>query len=528
MNYTLKQFYEEAGLDPIPPWAGEIQVVLKNGEGVRCLPRWAQISGLSLAFEFDNMRSGLFDEMGTGKTAVMQAWFIWHAWAGSPGVAVMPPILVSQFVRSFLRTFPGITNYLHIEEYTGGTKKRDKIVDRWKNGRPPDIAVCTYDMFRLEWAVFGKMFDYRVLGLDEATVLRDPNSKTCIAIRRFMGPKVGDKAALVMNGTPANNDLTDLFGYIDFITPGAYVNRLHFDKRHVNYKSINVTFRSNKTGEIGTRKQSMIHSFKNTESLMKNLYKQARRVEKHEVMDLKDLDIIEREVELSDEHLKMYRQLVTEKLLMFDDGSMLDITASTSIRHTCMKAVAHAETLRLETPSRMYDMVDQIMAQLGMNVNKIALGCHYKSTVRYLAHRYAKYQPALVYGDFDGSKEKDRFISDPKCRVIIMNYQSGGAGIDGLQSVCHTAVSVEPTTVPGQLEQWMSRFHRSGQANIVTIYVLSVLGTIYTKLIRDRKKKHFSNESVVSKRGLEAELFGEDGDVDGLSEEEVDSLLKDW
>lgn len=357
-------------------------------------------------------------------------------------------------------------------------------------------------------------------------MLRDPNSKTCLAIRKFMGPTVGDKAALVMNGTPANNNLTDLFGYIDFITPGVYTNRMHFDKRHVVYQDINVSFRSSKTGEIGSRKQTMIHSFKNTDSLMRNLYKQARRVEKHEVMDLKVLDIIEREVELSAEHLKVYKQLVEEKLLMFEDGSMLDITTSTAVRHTCMRAVAHTASLQLEAPSRLYDMVDQIMDQLGMNVNKIALGCHYKETVRYLAQRYAKYEPALVYGDSNGDKEKDRFISDPKCRVIIMNYQSGGAGIDGLQGVCHTAVAVEPTTVPGQLEQWMSRFHRSGQENVVSIYMLLVLGTVYMKTIHERKKKQYSNESVVSKRSLEAELFGEEGN--NLSEEEVDNLLSDW
>ena len=526
MNYTLKMFYEEAGLSPSPEWADEIQIVLYDNDGNRAKPRWTQVEGLALAFKYDNLRSALFDEPGTGKTLVAQAYLIWNAWAGSKGIALMPPILTSQFINSFCRTFVGITNHIHIESWEGTPKQRDKIYDRWRAGGFPHIVVMTYDMLRLEWAVFKA--EYMVCVADEARCLRGLDSKTVIGLRRWLGEQqqgtVYDKGLLVMQGTPSNKDLTDLYGYIKTLTPDVYTNREHFNGRHVNFTQIRIPY-AKPNGQIAHRTQAKIESFKRTEILRQNLYLQARRVEKRQVMDLKEMSVIRREFDLSPEHKKLYRQLVDERMLEFEDGAMLDITESGQVRHTCMKAVGHTDTLRLETPSRLYDMLDEVIADLGLHDHKLAVGCHYQDTVRYLAKRYAAYHPALIYGPSDSTKEKDRFIQDPKCRLIIMNYSAGGVGIDGLQHVCWNAVAVEPTTVDGLFEQWKSRLHRGGQRNPVTIYLLVATGTIFVKTVADMTRNHRLNKSVVSVREMRDELLGETP-VKPLADDEVDTLMK--
>ncbi len=83
-------------------------------------------------------------------------------------------------------------------------------------------------------------------------------------------------------------------------------------------------------------------------------------------------------------------------------------------------------------------------------------------------------QPVLYTGS-ESEAQKDaaaqRFINDDDCRLMIISLRSG-AGLDGLQKVCRTAVFGELDWSPGVHEQCMGRVHRDGQADPVMAYFL--------------------------------------------------------
>lgn len=519
MNYTLADYYFEAGIEPSPPWARGIE--LRNprtGEPMR--PRWHQITGLKLAFAFPNSRSALYDDMGTGKTVIAQAYAIWNAWAGNRVVGLMPPILCDQFMRSLVKTFVGIEKQLRLGLYRGDMKLRNKKIAKWYPDKLPHIVLTSYHMFRQEFALFDSMLKGDVLVCDEANPLCGMTSDIRDAIDRFMGPE-GEKGALIMSGTPAKKDITDLYGLIKFVTPRAYQSRAEFDSKHVKYKQI-TTSAKGRNGVLYDRSVQIIDSVHDLAGVFTNLYLQARRVEKSEVLELQPVEEIEREFKLDPDHKDLYKKLVEEKLLFFPDGSMIDITTSSSVRATCMRAVSDPKKyLQHDKDSALLEAIDELLEEINVTKNKVVIFAYYRETVEMLAERYKKLKPVVVYGGVTPSKaqkNKETFIEDPKCRLLIANYMSGGVGLDGLQDVCFNGICAEPTPIPGDYAQARDRLYRSGQKEAVMMYMMIAIGTIYVKTANTMWKRQDSilqATSTLTREDFSGELLGDDeGEVE--------------
>ena len=522
MNYTLKMYYEEAGIEPIPPWAKDI--TLRNPYTRELVkPMWHQVDGLARAFSMPNSRSGLFDDMGSGKTMPAQAFAIWNAWANNKTVVLMPGVLLGQFLNSLKKMFSPVQEHLSAEIYHGAKAKRDKAVARWQTQGSPDIVLTTYDLFRKEYQIFCSLFHYDALVMDECRVLGNPNSATALAISSFMG-RNGEKAALLMNGTPGKNSLADLFGYIDFLTPGVYKGKSGFDHMHVEYTTVD-TVVPGKRGGLDICKRLIVSGFRNLDQLYQNLYLQARRVEKEDVLkELPGKRLIPVHFKLSPKHKALYDKLVREKLIIFADDSMIDISYSAAVRNTCMQIVVHPQMVQLDEESEIFKVLDELLEELApSSTNKVFILAHYRATIEKIGKRYEKYKPALIYGGSNTEKEKVRFQEDDNCLMCVANYLSGGVGLD-FQNNCHTVICFEPTTVPGDFKQAVDRVDRKGQLHKVFVYILIATGTIYSKTVATMRKKDAEILSVVSKGRLQAELCGSADD----DEEVVDDDLEEW
>jgi len=99
-------------------------------------------------------------------------------------------------------------------------------------------------------------------------------------------------------------------------------------------------------------------------------------------------------------------------------------------------------------------------------------------------------------------KRVDAFIDNPKIRVSIMNMQSGGTGVDGLQKVCSRCFLAEPDWVPAQNEQAVSRLDRIGQENLVTAEIFVAPGSISEKILVKALEKMNVIHRVLDKEGL--------------------------
>lgn len=498
--YTLAKVFEEAQVENFPEWFSGITLASPdNLSEEEFKPRWHQITGLNLAMLYD--RAAFYDEQGTGKAFISQAWAIWNAAVGNKTLCLMPPILVGQYMETLQKTFVGITEKLKIEAYFGTKAKRQKLQNKWNSEGFPDIVVMSYQMLMKEWLLF---HEYQAVVADEAR-LADLENKTNQALLSFMG-EPGEKNALVLNGTPASNNLSNLYGFIEFITPGLYRSKLHFNTLHVVFKDIPV--RVKHKGEIVTREITVIDSFRNTDILHQNLYKQARRVEKHQVLELKEKNIIPFSFRLSPAHEAAYEKFTTELLLEFDDGAILDGSTSVGLRTQAMQAVMHPEKLQVNEVSAVLEAIDHLVETI-IPRGKFLIFAHHRSVVELLAKHLSKHNPAVIYGGSDTEKNRVKFLKDDTCKGCVANWSSGGVGLN-FQSVCADVISAEPTTIPGQFDQAIDRAHRSGQKKVVNVYILMPKKTLYIKAVSDMVKKRKSNQSVVSKGFLAAELAGED------------------
>ncbi len=505
--YSLHDFFAEAKMSShqIPDYFRSVELRHPDVENFR--PRFHQVTGLNLMFLYT--RSALFDEQGTGKTLPVQAALIWHAENGNRPIALMPPILIDQFIESFNDSFKGLPSHITMEAYNGSPRERSAQLERWKalgaDERMP-IVVMTPRIFLQEFSAFIEL-DSCVLACDECKYWANPDTKLYTAIENFVGP-VGKKVLIGMNGTPAKNNLVDLFGYIRLVTPGIYRSRTHFYSQHVIEKKVPVRYR--KAGRLVQQDIKIIDSFRNLDALRNHAYAQARRVEKKDVVEIPPLQVIEFSMKLKGQHAKRYEEFCTARFMEFEDGTAISGEQTATMRQIAAQSVVDTSILKLKEESAVLEAIEELLDQINPKETKVSIAAYYNRTIEILAERFKDLNPAVIYGPngAKNAKEADRFKHDDNCRISILNYQSGGVGLN-FQGVCHYGIAAEPCTVPGDFDQWTARFHRSGQKEKTTIYTLIPKGTIWVKMAQSMLKKKAWNSQVVNNDDLRKELLGQ-------------------
>lgn len=101
-----------------------------------------------------------------------------------------------------------------------------------------------------------------------------------------------------------------------------------------------------------------------------------------------------------------------------------------------------------------------------MGRSKIVVCYDYTETGRMIVERL-KAEGHVVEWLYGGTKDRSglrqRFMTDPKCRVLVMNSVAGGTGNDGLQKVAKYMSFYESPTNPITRRQTEKRIHRPGQ-----------------------------------------------------------------
>jgi SNF2 family DNA or RNA helicase len=111
----------------------------------------------------------------------------------------------------------------------------------------------------------------------------------------------------------------------------------------------------------------------------------------------------------------------------------------------------------------------------------------------------------------DKQKEQnlERFMGDPKCRVMAAQFISGGKGLDGMQHVCHHVLFVEPCQQPRDFHQAVARLHRLGQRKRVMVMLATASGTVQVRGFRNLLANDaLVNKVVPSMVDLRAEVYG--------------------
>lgn len=522
-KYTLAEYCISAGVADFPPWMYGVEMRrIDEGKSVPMKP-WPHQVG-DLTFLVSHERAGLFNDAGVGKTVPMQAFASLMAGWGNKVVITMPPKLLEQFAESFLDTYEDISEYLSIFLLEEKQKEAEQIVDGWlSGGGAPDIVLMSYDMFAflqpmkpakekvVTNSATGKSYTrpavkakrhhplkelgYNTLIFDEAHKIKSPSSASHKRVWRWVQSSSGKYQLVLATGTPVYNVLLDAYGLIRILTPHVYSSQKHFERIHA-VRDYSNDYRP-------------IIGWKDEETLHKHLYLSARRVTKEEALPwLPEMIPHEHRVTLTPAHKALYKKLMTERVLELED-EFIDATHQSKLRQVALQLISDPNRYS-DKPIKnaMDDWLDELLESINVMQHKVIVLAYYKTTIASLAERYAHLNPAVINGSA-GSSDADRvkFINDPTCRVLFLNWKSGGAGLN-LQ---HTSYEIfyEVPTVPGDIEQAIARVRRGGQKHAQNIHIPRIMSTIANKSLNQLLSKQMKkNEVVQDKHQMLAELLG--------------------
>lgn len=524
--YTLAHYFRDALMFEFPEWFYGIKMERYDEASASLVPLepWPH-QKKDLNFLLRKERAGLFNDAGVGKTIPMQAFGIYMAAIGNRTVFAMPPKLLGQFAESLINSYDGVDDHLKIFLLNEKQKDADLILEEWKDFPEscPDIVIMSYEMFAYLQPIKAspakvirnsktgseytrpavkpkkhhplKELGFNCLVFDEAHKLKEPSSATHKRVWRWVGSSEGETQLVLSTGTPVYNQLIDAYGLIRLLTPHIYGSKKAFERKHAI-----IDHQSDYRNIIG---------WQNEEELHQNLYTHGRRVTLEEVAkDMPEMIPYQHDIRLGTAHKELYKRLMTERVLELEE-EFIDATNASKLRQVALQLISNPNKFS-DVPIKnvMDEWLETMLEEVGVYQNKVIVFAYYKDTIASLAERYKHFNPAVINGAGGDSEEaRVKFLRDPSCRVLFLNWRSGGAGLN-LQVSAHQ-IYYEVPTVPGDIQQAIARVRRGGQKRVQHIHIPRIFSTVANKSLNQLLSKQLKNNEVVKDRHkLLAELLG--------------------
>ena len=255
------------------------------------------------------------------------------------------------------------------------------------------------------------------------------------------------------------------------------------------------------TGKREITVQDIVGYF-DTDKVHAALYANARRVQKRDVLHMPDPVISQIRVNLAGAHKRLYKKIINDRFAVLGDNVLAPDNQS-ALRHLALQLISCPEefdpTGKIGQDNELAAACDAVMDSINPANHKVIIFAYYKRAIDFLAKRYAQWAPAVVYGESaSGRNEVERFKKDPNCRLAIINWKSGGAGLN-LQVASHILFYECPTS-PGDAKQAIARADRKGQQNIVNVYFFRVMSTLLDRNFKNLLKNEQSNNRVLRDR----------------------------
>jgi ERCC4-related helicase len=442
-------------------------------------------------------RSALFDDAGTGKTAVSTAVALAH---DAPVIIVLaPPILGRQWTR-WLKTLKNTHQVVH---YRGTPKVRHEALEGLAG--QPCWLVMTIQLFKKDFgrllAAFGRMTS--TLIVDEASCVAGHTSDNFKKVNDWTGDK---NFLILVTATPANHPM-QAYAFIELKTPGMYRNVTHFENCHVTERDF-----FDKPTNWG-----------NLDLIRYRLMLQAVRTFKEDVLDLHKPNIIPLTYELSPAHAKDYKALRDTNLIKTEEESF-DMTGGSKLHNAQQKLVTTPGVYGLKHTPAVHELIEEVCSEISVERSengKLIIFSYYKDTSRAvtdycnnLLKKLGKDLYAVAcYSEVSASKQLDNvdaFMEDPNCRIMVAQPTSAGYGWNP-QAVCWDVLFVETPTNPMHFRQAMERIWRDGQKHVPNVRIAVAENTVQEDLLErlqdsDAMASYLVNNRLILSKEIGAEL----------------------
>ena len=448
-----------------------------------------QLTALEKSWNRDTF--AYFMEMGTGKTKVLidNLAMLYDKGKVDGALIVAPKGVVGTWHNQELPAHlpDHIENVTVLWQSNINKKQQDKLDKLFKTGHELHIIIMNVEAFSTTKGLnFAKKFlrsHKSLMAIDESTTIKNPKAKRTKNILELSSLC---KYRRIMTGSPVTKNPLDLYTQCYFLDP--------FHLGHESYYSFRMRYAVMKTAHISGRSIQLVAGFRNLGELSDKLLPFSYRVLKEDCLDLPDKIYMRREIQLTDEQKKLYKQMRQEALATLNGKTVTTMTALTQLMRlhqiTCGHFSADDGTIQEVKNNRLAELLDVLEEVEG----KAIIWAHYQHDVKNIFKLLEdKFGPGSVVHYYGKTLPEERdyairnFKNNKKVKFFVGTPQIGGYGITLIQA--NTVIYYSNGYDLEKRMQSEDRAHRIGQKKTVTYVDIIAEDTVDTKIVKSLRKK---------------------------------------
>ena len=322
-----------------------------------------------------------------------------------------------------------------------------------------------------------------IMAIDESTTIKNSSAKRTKNILK-LAPQ--SKYRRIMTGSPITKNPLDLYSQCEFLSPWLldFASYYAFRNRYAEMKTIHAQGRS----------IQVVNFFKNIGELSEKLKGFSYRVLKEDCLDLPDKIYVKRNVVLTEEQSKLYKQMKTMALAILNGKQTTTVTVLTQLMRLHQITCGHFTADDGSTQNIKSNRINELMNVLEEVEGKAIIWANYQKDMSEIKKAIEKEYGEGSVVDYYGLTPQEnrqpnikRFQEDPECRFFIGTPQTGGYGITLTQA--NTVVYYSNGYDLEKRLQSEDRAHRIGQKKSVTYVDLISEETVDEKIVKALRKK---------------------------------------
>jgi len=397
-----------------------------------------------------NKRAFCFNEQGTGKTAsaIWASDYLLQQKLIKRVLVICPLSIMDSAWRDDLFTF---ATHRTVSVAHGAAAKRKKIIEEGS-----EYVIINYDGVAIV-ADEIKKGGFDLVIVDEATHYKNAQTTRWKTLNKLINE---DTWLWMMTGTPAAQAPTDAYGLAKMVNPRSVPRFFGSFKDQVMHRVSQFTWRPKPDA---------------TEVVFKAL-QPAVRFTKEECLDLPPMVYVKREVELTRQQKKYYKQLKDKLVMEITGAEVTAMNAAVSLNKLLQISAGavytdDGATLEFDIKHR-YKVLREVIDE---SSQKILVFVPFKHVIDILTDKLRSegITTEVIRGDVSAPQRTQifkTFQTTPNPRVLVIQPQAAAHGVT--LTAANTVVWWGPTSSLETYEQANARVHRSGQVHKSTVVQL--------------------------------------------------------
>lgn len=335
-----------------------------------------------------------------------------------------------------------------------------------------------------------KSGEIEMVAIDEIHKCKNPTSQQGKAILQIL-----PETRIAMTGTPLMNSPLDLYVVLKW---------LGFEK-HSFYQF------KNHYCVMGGYGGYEVMGYKNLAELQTSLDGLMLRRLKKDALDLPEKIYTTEFVEMNSKQIKVYNEVKEEIKEAIDKIMISPNPLAQLIRLRQATGYTGILSSQIQESAKL-DRLEEIIEELAANGEKAIIFSNWTDMTGPTFERLKRFNPAVITGETkDREAQKEKFMTDPRCQVIIGTIGALGTGLT--LTAATTVIFLDSPWNRANKEQAEDRAHRIGTVSAVNIITLVCKDTIDERI-----------EELIYKKGMMADALV-DGSLDLSKKEVLDFLL---